>query len=402
MNNNRSQIITFYSYKGGVGRSMALANVAWLMATKYHKEVLVIDWDLEAPGLHRFFGFDDKDVRSGLIDLLNDYKDLLRQKAPSLSKDLIYIKKYILSVRGISGSLSIIPAGRLDNDYENRVNEFNWDNFYEKWHGFNFIEYLKKELKKKAEIILVDSRTGLTDIGGICTMQLPNVDVLLFSLNHQNLSGIETITKKILDRSMMVAKRNRPPLLIHVPSRVEIAGGQDKKIFWEQEAANRLWEYLPGKNIDNAIVYIKRFNIPYIGDYSYGETPLAVKKDPLGDLAESFDKLTKSILKANESQGEEIRKSNYIFTSYKLAMRKFSAILRSKKFLIFIFIISALIGGWQYFRFIETKIQYNEDRLKTRLETIVTEMKLLEEKNKRLQLELERALQQQHKQITNK
>ena len=49
-----SQIITFYSYKGGVGRSMALANVATLLS-KWGKRVLMIDWDLEAPGLENFF-----------------------------------------------------------------------------------------------------------------------------------------------------------------------------------------------------------------------------------------------------------------------------------------------------------------------------------------------------------
>ena len=49
-----SQIITFYSYKGGVGRSMALANVATLLS-KWGKKVLMIDWDLEAPGLENFF-----------------------------------------------------------------------------------------------------------------------------------------------------------------------------------------------------------------------------------------------------------------------------------------------------------------------------------------------------------
>ena len=60
------RIITFYSYKGGTGRSMALANVACLLArgVRGHsgqsatpdQRVLVIDWDLEAPGLHRYFG----------------------------------------------------------------------------------------------------------------------------------------------------------------------------------------------------------------------------------------------------------------------------------------------------------------------------------------------------------
>src|SRR5262245_32682594 len=47
-------IITFYSYKGGTGRSMLLANVAWLLAANGQR-VLTIDWDLEAPGLHRYF-----------------------------------------------------------------------------------------------------------------------------------------------------------------------------------------------------------------------------------------------------------------------------------------------------------------------------------------------------------
>ena len=47
-------VVTFYSFKGGVGRSMALANVAVLLA-RTGKKVLCVDWDLEAPGLDRYF-----------------------------------------------------------------------------------------------------------------------------------------------------------------------------------------------------------------------------------------------------------------------------------------------------------------------------------------------------------
>jgi len=54
MEPNSGRIVTFYSYKGGTGRSMALANFAWILAAS-GKKVLVIDWDLEAPGLHRYF-----------------------------------------------------------------------------------------------------------------------------------------------------------------------------------------------------------------------------------------------------------------------------------------------------------------------------------------------------------
>ena len=43
--------ITFYSYKGGTGRSLALANAARYLARLEFK-VVALDFDLEAPGLH--------------------------------------------------------------------------------------------------------------------------------------------------------------------------------------------------------------------------------------------------------------------------------------------------------------------------------------------------------------
>src|SRR5258707_11620473 len=72
------EVITFYSYTGGAGRSMALANVACLLARRCPQDrgVLMVDWNLECPSLHRFFhdrfsgiGVSDLDARPGLIDL---------------------------------------------------------------------------------------------------------------------------------------------------------------------------------------------------------------------------------------------------------------------------------------------------------------------------------------------
>src|SRR5215470_3632439 len=53
-NSMPGRIYTFYSYKGGVGRSMALANIGVLLALA-GKRVLLVDWDLEAPGLELYF-----------------------------------------------------------------------------------------------------------------------------------------------------------------------------------------------------------------------------------------------------------------------------------------------------------------------------------------------------------
>ena len=67
-------IITFYSFKGGVGRTMALANIAILLANQGYK-VLTIDWDLEAPGLDKYFSKlsrSNYNVKKGLIDLITE------------------------------------------------------------------------------------------------------------------------------------------------------------------------------------------------------------------------------------------------------------------------------------------------------------------------------------------
>ena len=69
-------VYTFYSFKGGVGRTMALANVAALLA-KWGYSVLAVDWDLEAPGLEQFFTKLSPDIhrlrkeKPGIVDLMH-------------------------------------------------------------------------------------------------------------------------------------------------------------------------------------------------------------------------------------------------------------------------------------------------------------------------------------------
>src|ERR1039458_9634922 len=46
-------VFTFYSYKGGVGRSLAVMNVAYTLAGG-GRHVLIVDMDLEGPGISGF------------------------------------------------------------------------------------------------------------------------------------------------------------------------------------------------------------------------------------------------------------------------------------------------------------------------------------------------------------
>src|SRR5690349_15015464 len=102
-------IVTFYSYKGGVGRSMALANVAVLLARRGLK-VLVVDWDLEAPGLERYFAnhFDLKLGSEGLLRMCMEARD--RGRAD--------YRRFITTLDvGTQHPLTLLGSGR-DNDDE--------------------------------------------------------------------------------------------------------------------------------------------------------------------------------------------------------------------------------------------------------------------------------------------
>jgi len=62
----------FLLISGGVGRTMMLADIAWILASN-GRRVLAIDWNLDAPGLAEYlypFLPNDHQNRRGVIDLL--------------------------------------------------------------------------------------------------------------------------------------------------------------------------------------------------------------------------------------------------------------------------------------------------------------------------------------------
>jgi cellulose biosynthesis protein BcsQ len=99
-------IFTFYSYKGGVGRSMAMAGVAHLFARRGLK-VLAIDFDLEAPGLERYF-FEGEGARSvreqpGLMDLIRAYRRALSDESEFKKAEFKRWDKFRLTAINVAG-----------------------------------------------------------------------------------------------------------------------------------------------------------------------------------------------------------------------------------------------------------------------------------------------------------
>jgi MinD-like ATPase involved in chromosome partitioning or flagellar assembly len=96
-----AEIVSFYSYKGGVGRSLSLANVAAVLAQR-GKRVVCIDFDLEAGGLHTIFGVDATQVPCTVLDLLTAIRP------PDISFAMLNLSNRLN--RGAEGELWLLPA----------------------------------------------------------------------------------------------------------------------------------------------------------------------------------------------------------------------------------------------------------------------------------------------------
>lgn len=142
---------------------MAVANIAILLAKKGLR-VLVVDWDLEAPGLHRYFaGLNTVSSNLGLLDLLLEAGEL---------RALPDWRKYASEVAiDDSVSLTMLSAGRFDEEYDKRLLSFDWMHFFQEQDGGAILESLRQHWASGFDITLIDSRTGISDSGGICTVQ---------------------------------------------------------------------------------------------------------------------------------------------------------------------------------------------------------------------------------------
>jgi MinD-like ATPase involved in chromosome partitioning or flagellar assembly len=195
-------IVTFYSFKGGVGRTMALTNVAYELA-RSGKRVLIVDFDLEAPGLDTIQASPTRGSTPGIVDFVHAYME--SGEAPDV-RDFIYP---VNEKSAFTGKLWVMPAGRPDDNYARRLSEIDWARLYREQEGFLLFEDLKAQWADllAPDYVLIDSRTGHTDVGGICTRQLPDAVTVLFIPNEQNLRGLTKVIRDI--RSEAQSPRNK-------------------------------------------------------------------------------------------------------------------------------------------------------------------------------------------------
>lgn len=280
----RGVIYTFYSFKGGVGRTMALANVAALLA-KWGYSVLIVDWDLEAPGLERFFARLRPDV-GALRATTPGILDMVRAKK---SGEILPWRDCLIDLNfsGNTGQLSLLSAGQNGEDYTARLHSLDFPELFDKYDLGSYIEELREEWASEFQFVLVDSRTGVTDIGGICTVHLADVLVLLFTTTESSMNGAMRILERARKAQEQLPLDRGRLLAVPVPARDESRTEYENAMRWKETFAERFGElyrdWLPsGKTPHDAIDLLR---IPYVPYWSFGERLPALEEgtsDPAG------------------------------------------------------------------------------------------------------------------------
>jgi MinD-like ATPase involved in chromosome partitioning or flagellar assembly len=182
--------VSFYSFKGGVGRSTLLAATAWRFA-RAGKKVAVIDLDLEAPGLAALF---DVETRRGVLDFIVDHlatgkSDLTDCFSPAPAHP----------------GISVFPAGAVSWSYLEKLGRLDFAGSALAPGGSavetalrSLLQQLKREIGP--DLVLIDSRSGLHDIGGLSLHGLAHLDVLVSRANAQSFTGLSIALRTIVHR----------------------------------------------------------------------------------------------------------------------------------------------------------------------------------------------------------
>lgn len=293
-------VVTFYSFKGGVGRSMALANVAWILAAN-GRRVLVVDFDLEAPGLERYFhpflspaAVGDS---PGVIDMIRQYQVAAMrqtreqgQQSADWQRDFARVEHYSMSLDWTfpgRGCLHLMAAGRQNSDYSASISALDWDNFYARLGGGRFFEALREDMRANYDYVLIDSRPGVNDLADICMSYLPDVVVDCFTLNTQSIEGGATIARRITSYSRRDIRIY--PVIARVDQTEEALLAHGRAL-----TRARFAGFPQGLDPDEAARYWLEAEIPYQPFYAFREllAGFGDEESTPGSLLAAMERLT--------------------------------------------------------------------------------------------------------------
>ncbi|WP_025740512.1 KGGVGR-motif variant AAA ATPase [Aquimarina pacifica] len=381
--------ITFYSYKGGVGRTLALSNIAKRLS-EFGKKVCLLDFDLEAPGLHHKFrkNIAQEKINNGIVDYIYEFSQ--NKTLPSNISD--YVTKVSFQSKYLE-DIDLIAAGDTNSkEYWRKLSMINWNELFyqENSQGIALFVDLKEKLKKELnpDFLIVDSRTGITDVSGITMSILADEIVLMAARNWENIEGIKQVinTLTIPENSF----KEGIPKINFVLSRIPFFSDPKEK-YKVQYAKSSIFEtinkYLDNNN-DNDYQLEKIFLIhsdpeleleeKFKIGYEYDRNNLDDQKPPTSiDYLELFQELTKNELTKNERERfnalrraklliEQAKKSNDKSNKIKLLESALNLNPESNEIYHDLAVLSYEIGDYKNAKkFIELALSINSNSIKS-------------------------------------
>ena len=196
------ETVAFYSYKGGVGRTLLVANTAQFLALS-GRRVVVLDLDLEAPGMLYKLGNSEALARAASGTLPGAVDELLNTLEGRAQKR--GLRKTAIEVAlpaGSNGALLLIPAGSAPSHaYWAALERLN---SALKSIGPNgglpeaILELQARiALELDPEFLLIDSRTGITELGGLATSILADRVVCLTTAAAESVEGTQVVAQAL-------------------------------------------------------------------------------------------------------------------------------------------------------------------------------------------------------------
>lgn len=197
LNERTPPILAFYSFKGGVGRTTALLSLGVQWARRGSKVVLV-DLDLEAPGLLSALPPAGDGPVAGVLDFLLE-RPLVDGWADLPLADFYYTVDDP-AVIATGAPIRVIPAGPLDEHYLQKLARLNYQEIYDLTTGaadksplMELLSFARSRLG--AEFVLLDSRAGFHDLGGMALSGIAHLDVVFGLHSQQSWRGLEALVR---------------------------------------------------------------------------------------------------------------------------------------------------------------------------------------------------------------
>ena len=205
-------IISFFSYKGGVGRTYLTMQIARCLAG-LGKRVIVVDFDFDAPGIPGIFQKNSKEVglegekegyydniKGGIYDLIIEF--MIHKDKSNQNEFLKRLENYLIPIEEegmikddagkVKGSIRILASGKINPTYLIDVSSVEWMHLVTAANKEDsLLTFLEdslfpalNQIKEKPDYLLFDSRAGITHYGGIlqnvakhqCMIVTPNLE----------------------------------------------------------------------------------------------------------------------------------------------------------------------------------------------------------------------------------